>query len=593
MLSTNSILQELSYIANNSDDILNFLEEANDFLNRTVISEAQYEKVTSHLRLEILDVEKFVKVNECKVVDDPRAFIKDGIPSPRGLLSNEIFGISKNERAGIFAYIDLHDWFMDPSCYKAWIRIDSKVRNAVHGIDTFRVNDRGEIVEDPNGETGIKFLKKNLDKIKFKSTESVKRDIKVQYLEKNRDKIFIKKYIVIPPYYRDKNTGTGKTVGLGGINKLYNNLIIASNALTTTQDYMFDASDAMRGRVQEIILAIYDWFCGNTNSSINVDAGVGLSGKLGLLRRTNMSKTADFSSRLVISACELKVEKPENMMVNFDRSAIPLAAAIAEFRDFVTFHVKRFFDNEFNGTTQYPALNKNNKIIMIKPIDPELAFSDERIRLEMERYLHGYNNRFVPVEIPVEGTDEKYYLQFKGRLASPKNNNPEPLFNRKLTWCDIFFIACTEATKDKQVLITRFPIDKYSNQITTGIILSSTKETEPVIINNEFYPYYPKIRQEDLYTDTSNKFVDTMQISNLYLEGMCADFDGDQITCKGVYTVEANEELKEFRTTNKQNFIDFGCTPLRPVSSDICQSVFSLTRILPNMDNITKTINYS
>ena len=34
------------------------------------------------------------------------------------------------------------------------------------------------------------------------------------------------------------------------------------------EDYMFDATDAMNGRVQEIILNIYDWFCGNNNKNI-------------------------------------------------------------------------------------------------------------------------------------------------------------------------------------------------------------------------------------------------------------------------------------------------------------------------------------
>lgn len=528
MLSTNAIIQELSYMAGNNTDNIEFFEEANDFLNSQLLSEAQYEKVIEHLRLEILDIEKFIRVNECKVVDDPRAFIRDGIPSPRGLLSNEIFGLYREEREGTFAYINLNDYFIDPSCYKAWSRIDKNLKNVVHGIGTFRINDRGEIVEDPSGQTGISFLKKNINKIKFKSSDSIKRDIKIQYLEKNRDKLFINKYIVIPPFYRDKNSGEGKSIGLGGVNKLYTNLIVAANSLTAASDYMFDASEAMRGRVQEIILSIYDWFCGNTNSTITTDTGAGLSGKLGILRRANMSKTVDFSSRLVISACELKVEKPEDMMVNFDRSAIPLAAAITEFKDFVMFHVKQFFENEFNGREQYPVINSHDKLVYITPKEPQIEFSNERIHQEMERYLHGYNNRFVPIQIPVDGTDEKFYMQFKGSYVNPLDatKNPESIMQRRLTWCDIFFIAATEATKDKQILVSRFPIDKYSNQITTGIILSSTKDTEPMYINNEYYPFYPKIREKDIGSNTSNTFVDTMQISNLYLNAMCADFDG-------------------------------------------------------------------
>ena len=60
-------------------------------------------------------------------------------------------------------------------------------------------------------------------------------------------------------------------------------------------------------------------------------------------------------------------------------------------------------------------------------------------------------------------------------------------------------------------------------------------------------------------------------------------FDGDQITVKGVYTEEANRELEEFRNNNKQNFIDVGCTPLKPMCSDVCCAVFALTRVLSTM----------
>ena len=174
-----------------------------------------------------------------------------------------------------------------------------------------------------------------------------------------------------------------------------------------------------------------------------------------------MSKTADFSSRLVISACNLKAERPEDMMVDFDRAAMPLAAAIADFRDFVTFHVKRFFENEFANREQYPVINKSGKLEYVKLDDPEIAFSDERIREEMERFLHGYNNRFVPVQIPVEGTEAIYYMQFRGRFNDPresKENESESIFQRRLTWCDVFFISCTEAIKNKNILVTRFPI---------------------------------------------------------------------------------------------------------------------------------------
>ena len=527
------ILNEL--YAHNYDNMDDLIENANSLINLFNINEVEYNKITQHIRFEVFDVDRFVKVNNCKPITNPRAFDRDGIPSSDGVLSNEIFGLTMEDRAGTYAYIDLHGYFMDPSCYKTWIRIDSKVRNCVHGIGTYSLDKDGYIVEDDKGSTGIEFLRKNIDKIQFKPSKSVKRDLSINYLEKNRNKIFINKYIVIPPFYRDKNTSNSRAVGLGGINKLYTNLIVATNALETTQDFMFDASDAMRGRVQETILNIYDWFCGNNNPNMNTDVGVGLSGKFGVINRANLAKTANFSSRLVISSSELKYERPEDRLVDIDHSAIPLAAIMAEFRDFIMFQVRHFFDNEFVGKETYPIMDKDGQVKYVRVQDPEITFSDDRIKLEMDRYVHGYNNRFVPVEIPVEDLKGPFYMRFKGVGVTEdmivrdeegnivNTENPESIVNRRMTWLDIFYMAAIEATKNKHVLITRFPVDSYTNQFITKINITTTVQTEQLVFNNIYYPFYPRIRESDIGIDTSNTFIDTLQPSNNFLASCGAD----------------------------------------------------------------------
>ena len=101
-------------------------------------------------------------------------------------------------------------------------------------------------------------------------------------------------------------------------------------------------------------------------------------------------------------------------------------------------------------------------------------------------------------------------------------------------------------------------------------------------IDNEYYPFYPKIRDEDIGKNTGDKFIDTMMISNLYLPGIGGDYDGDTATVRGVYTVEANEELEK-HMHSKANFIDVGGNTIRYSSGDAIQSLYNLTRILPDM----------
>ncbi len=462
MLTFKSVIPEIDrLIALNKPTFLESLEISNDVIEDVFLSEEEYKKVTTHLKLEILDVDRFVTQNECQSITNPVFFARNNIPTSDGLMSNEIFGITMEDRAGTFAYIDLGGWFIDPSCYKTWVRLDSKIKDVIHGLDTYKVNDKGEIVPDPKGSNGVEFIKKNINKIKFKTTDSVRRDLKIEYLNKNKNRMFINKYLVIPPFYRDTNSGKGGTVGVGGVNILYRNLILAVNALKETQDYGFDNTGVLNARIQETILQIYDWFCGNTNASMTVEPGIGIAAKRGVLRMAVMNKTTNYSSRMVITLPQLKAHTVDDMMINLDYSALPLAACMANYRSYIIFNAKRFFENEFIANELYPVIShKTGKVEYVKPKDPLIEFSDEKIKREMDRFLHGYSNRFIPIEIPIEGSKEKYYMTFKGRGTLDEiGKNPETVYNRPLTWCDLFYMCAVEAVNGKAVLITRFPMN--------------------------------------------------------------------------------------------------------------------------------------
>lgn len=572
----------MSYV----DDILmKYYNDDNKYISETnhdtfddsveYLSEAEYNKSVKHLRLEVLDVEKFIKNNDLKEITNPTFYSRNNIPTDDGLLSNSIFGITTSDRSGIFAYIDLHGWYLDPSCYKNWCKIDSKIKDVVHKVKTFSVNINGDIVEDENGENGVEFLKKNIDKIKFKRSDSIGRNRRADYLDLNKKKMFISKYIVIPPYYRDTNTGK-KTVGIEGINKLYAQLLTTIQSIDSTQEFGFDMTGPLGGKVQETLLAIYDVACANTNANVK-DAGTGLGGKMGIIRSANKTKTSTYGARLVITAPNLKVNSPKDFMADFDKSSVPLAACITCFKPFVHFYVKRFFENEFLGTTQYPFISTAGEIIYAEPKDPLIEFSDERIDAEMDRFVHSYNNRFVPIEVPiVNNTGKPIWIMWKGKSKPDVN---ESLYRRRLTWCDIFFMACNDAVKDKMVLITRYPVDTKFNEITTKVLVSSTKVTEPMYIDGIFYKYYPKIKEEDIGTNTGNLFMDTMVMSNLYLPGCGGDYDGDTVSLKGVFTNEANDELRKFQNS-KANFIDLGASNIRKSEHDCIQSIYVITKIL-------------
>ena len=416
----------------------------------------------NHLKVSLIDPDKLVSVNELKEVSNPVSFIRNAIPTPDGLFSNEIFGISKYDRANTFAYIDLHDTFINPLIYKNWCKVDSNIKACVHGTKSFIIDEHGQLVEDFDGDTGIAFLKENCHKIKLKRTNSSQRDMRVSFIEKymGTPEMFITKFIVCPAYYRDINNEKGH-VELGEINELYRSLLISVRALRESADYGLNLNEATRGRIQETLLQLYDWFGSGTTINGEKTTNV-IPGKTGIIRRAVMGKTTDYASRLVMSAPELKVERLDDIEADLDYSVLPLASACVNFLPFVIHNIRRMFENEFGGDAIIPRLNmKTGDVDYLHPKDYQIEFSDERIRKEINRFLTGFSNRFIPIEVPtIEGDTVR--LRFKGYNTTPEEFKDDmskfPIMERDLTWCDIFYQAACEAVKDKHILITRYPV---------------------------------------------------------------------------------------------------------------------------------------
>lgn len=418
-----------------------------------------------HLRVSLLDINRLVKVNDIKEVTNPITFQRNNIPTVDGLLSNEIFGITMYDRSNTCAYIDLQEYFLNPIVYKVWSKLDKKIIDCIHGTKRFIINGKGELEENEDGESGVKFLKKNFDKINIARTASVKRDLNVDFLEncKKDPGTFINKFLVSPAYYRDVDTSREGKVAIGEINELYRNLIIATRSLKESRDYGLDMSDATRGRIQELITKIFSWY-GNGTTINGVTTGANIPGKRGVIRRAVMSKTTDYATRLVMSAPELKYESVDDVIVNLEYSAVPLASVLTNFKPFIIFHIKRVFENAFSGDKM---LYTPKGMYHVK--DYQAQFSEERIDKEISRFLTGVSNRLIPIEVEVVEDVGKCHLYLKGFKTNMeeymKHAGNMQATERWCTWCDIFYMAAVEVTHDKHVIVVRYPINEYQSAL--------------------------------------------------------------------------------------------------------------------------------
>ena len=486
---------------------------------------------------------------------------------------------------------------MHPLLYKTWCRLDANVKNVICETENYSFDqEKGKFVPDEKGKTGLKYLKEVLMTKKLKRTDSAKRNKKIEFIEKYKDKLFIKNLIIIPAGFRDVDTEAKGRVGVGEINKIYNSVLRDANALRESEEYGLTLNGSLRYRIQESIMKIYNWFIFGRDPISGKEAQAsGLSRKLGLIRRAGMKKSFDWGSRLVICTQDLRKEKLSDIDIGIDEIGVPIAALCANLFPFMLFHIRRMFENNLSDVEYIMSVDsRTGKKQQVHIDDWQMVYSDERIKTELGRFMHGMANRFIAIEAPILDKSKLKgftpYLTFKGynvpdeKAAEDLINETTPretypLNSRPLTWCDLIFQAAMECASDKMALVTRFPMDSYWNQFPARIKVISTIKTVPMVVNNHFYANYPKIELRDINKNSSNMFIDVALPNNVRLDSIGGDFDGDTISVKIPYSIEANEELAQTLKT-KKHYISLGGINRMTTIHEGVQSLYQLTMSL-------------
>lgn len=452
--------------------------------------------------LKMLNMDEFVKDNNLQEITDP-IYLEHKRPTPNGLFSYEIFGISQYDRSTIWAYIDLGARFLHPLAAINFKKYGSVYENIIYGLKNYKMVN-GEFVEDPEGDTGIDFLYDNYDKIKWRETPSITSTERIKFLKQGKDKIFITKFPVCPPFYRDINDNAN--VGIPVVNEMYKKIISQSIALKRRGSFAF-FGNLTKANIQHTLVDILNHY---------VDL---VKGKGGILRQSVMGKNIDYGTWLVLSAPKINGERYTDMMVDFDHFGYPLAAILSMFKPFIFRAVKEFFENEFSRSGKYSAIDKRGRIVSLDLIDPEIEYSDDFINKKIAQFINGHSTRFESIKIPKNEQGIDAYMVLTGRFGA----SPE-ISSRPMTWTDLFYIIATQETKNKHVMQSRHPIEHFYSVAYCKIRVMSTIETIPANIDGIEYKWYPLVRPDE---DSSNAFVNTLSPCNVYLAAEGGDYDGD------------------------------------------------------------------
>ena len=525
------------------------------------------------MKIDLFDVKEFVEINKLQEITSPILFQRGGIPHPEGLISNEIFGVTTKSRRETFAYIDLHGHFFHPHIYKVLKRIFRNIEKIVNGESYYIIDKDGRLIpDDENGETGIEFLYDNWEKLNWSRKDNktigsaVERSLILSNFRKNE--IFMEYQIVIPAFYRDIRTEADSNGGeTEDINNMYSKLIRLCSLLNNQNmfDFQFHSTNY---NIQNIIVDIYNYFKQK------------LEKKNGLIRKYLMGKNVDYCTRTVITNPTYHANRPEDLFTDFNHVAIPISQVCSLAYPFVLRYIKTFFENYVidakNSAILYDPVN--DEIATLEIDDPESYFTDKFIKKMMDTFIKDPESRFNKIEVPVKNSNKKFYLALSGmRMDSSNTSELSATVNRPMTWTDLLYIAAVDVCKDKHVLITRYPVTDEFGLFVAKIRVSSTIETMPLQFNGQLYKFYPVIDPDLPIHKIGSHFIDSVQFSNSYLEGMGGDYDGDQTTVKIIFTLEANEECERV-INNKSFFINSAGSNIRVISKEAIQTFFAITK---------------
>lgn len=520
-------------------------------------------------------IDNNIKILKLGQVTNTVSFEKGDIPTTTGLFSEIIFGTTQDERRNKWGWIDLKTKVIHPYIYEVLTRIQQNIDKCCRGEGAWRIDGHHQLVPakptDPDyneDNTGMDWFIENYSKIKFRRNGSRERDERLDFLATFAPgEIFIDKWFVMPVFYRDVENKSGSKMQIPPINDLYIDVIRYANSIE--METIGFINNMAKYNLEKTLIAIRKKFQSLLEKS------------KGFFHQYVMGKNPDYGIRSVISCAVLdQYDKPDECPIDMIHSGIPLAEVCTAVFPFIVRWISNFMTNSFEASTNIiPVIDKSGKLVSLyKPEEVMSMYTPEFIKKKINKWIDNYESRFDPVEIPM--SDGKlHHVAFTGVPYSgrPSNINAATISKRAFTWTDLLYIAAEECINDKTIWIVRYPMASHMNTFPSKVHVLSTINTMPILLNGKVYKWYPIVNPDAPKKVVSTSFNDTVTMSNMYLDAMTADYDGDTISGRVPYTVEANEESEGIINSVK-NYLNAQGTLVRNVKNESNLALFNMTK---------------
>ena len=511
---------------------------------------AKHVSPDNHLGIDLV-TDKVINANiellDIKEVTNPINFDRGGIPTVDGLFSEYIFGVTTDERRLTWGYIDLGCKVLHPFIYKTVTSLQQNIKRIFEGTGSWKITEDNDLVEvkesDPGynpNNTGVDWFVKHYKDIKFKKNNSRERNEKIDLLETFKpDDVFISKWLVIPVFYRDLETKEGP-LKIPPINKEYMSLIRYAQSVKYESLEMDMMTNLTKCNIQNTLLHIQVYYQELIQKSD------------GFFKQYVIGKNPDYGVRSVISCPVLtEYDTPDDMPIDMNTVGFPLSEVLSMLFPYVQRWVYNWFINSLETRGGYNL----GEHFEWHVVDAGSKFTPDYIAKKISSWIDNYESRFETIKYDVFRYDKngkEIHQEAEFRFSGvPVNPNPDneytsQIVDRPMTWTDIFYIAAVECAEDKYAWVTRYPLTSYLGTYPTKIFVLSTVKTFKCRMNVNgdvrVYDYYPVIDLSKSTLEVSTLFNETVNMANSILDSIGGDYDGDTISSKALYSIEANQE---------------------------------------------------
>lgn len=466
---------------------------------------------------------------------------------PQGLYSEEIFGqVGSRQRQMRPSYINLRTSIMHPFIYETLSKLKALYKGILSGTQFAIWDDeskdfiKSDIID---GQTGYTFFMEQFHDILYTSNDSTIRDLRISLLNKSHGSCIYDFLFTIPAGLRDIEIEQGSRTIEDDINKLYRQMLRASNTISiylpNTNDSRYDNTKVTQ---QNTFNSIYDYI-------INI-----LKGKKGFLLSKWASRNIINGTRNVLTAMDSAPKKLGSQeAITSNHTTCGLHQYLKATPDLSVYNIKNgpIANIIINLPNNIEVVDKNTlkrKDIIPSQIVKETWGTEKGIENSINKFEKTIG-RDKPIYIDGDYAaliyrDKKYF-----RVLFDIDELPSHLSRsnvKPLTWVEMFYISVYSQSKKVANYVTRYPVTGTDSIYPSFIYLRTTLKVDVLQkLDNAWKPTEPN----DLaicMPIIGEKYFESMSAHINKYAGLGADNDGDKTNLNCVVSKEAIEEAKNY-----------------------------------------------